>query len=37
MLHACIQRFDVTGTVENVLGTKRGLSGQEVKKKINDP
>ena len=26
MLHACVQKFDVTGTVENFLGTKQGLS-----------
>ena len=26
MLHACIQRFDVTGTVQKIFGTKRGLS-----------
>ena len=26
MLHACVQKFDVTDTVENFLGTKRGLN-----------
>ena len=26
MLHACVQRFDATGTVGNFLGTKHGLS-----------
>ena len=26
MFHACVQRFDVMGTVENFLGTKQGLS-----------
>ena len=26
MLYACVQKFDVTGTVENFLGTKRGLT-----------
>ena len=26
MLHACVRTFDVTGTVENFLGTKQGLS-----------
>ena len=26
MLHTCIQRFDVTGTVQKNFGTKRGLS-----------
>ena len=26
MLHTCVERFDVTGTVEKILGTKRGLS-----------
>ena len=25
MLHACVQRFDMTGTVENFLRTKQGL------------
>ena len=25
MLHACVERFDVTGTVGKILGTKRGL------------
>ena len=25
MLHACVRRFDVTGTVGNFLGTKQGL------------
>ena len=25
MLHACVRRFDVTGTVQNILGTKQGL------------
>ena len=26
MLHACVQRFDVTSTVGNFLGTKQGLN-----------
>ena len=26
MLHACVERFDVTGTVGKILETKRGLS-----------
>jgi len=26
MLHACVQRFNVTGAVGNLLGTKQGLS-----------
>ena len=26
MLYACVQKFDVTGTVENFLGTKQGLT-----------
>ena len=26
MLHACVQRFDVTGTVEIFLKTKQGLT-----------
>ena len=26
MLHACVQKFDVTNTVQNFLGTKQGLS-----------
>ena len=26
MLHACVQKFDVTDTVRNFLGTKQGLS-----------
>ena len=26
MLHACVRTFDVTGTVENFLGTKHGLN-----------
>ena len=26
MLHACVERFDVAGTVGKILGTKRGLS-----------
>ena len=25
MLHACVERFDVTSTVVKILGTKRGL------------
>ena len=25
MLHACVRRFDVMGTVQNILGTKHGL------------
>ena len=25
MLHACVQKFDVTGRVENFLGTQQGL------------
>ena len=25
MLHACVQRFDMTGTVEKILGTKQDL------------
>ena len=27
MLHACVRRFDVTGTVEKILETKQGLIG----------
>ena len=30
MLHACVERFDVTGTVGKILGTKRGLIGRFV-------
>jgi len=26
MLHTCIQTFDVTNTVENILKTKQGLN-----------
>ena len=26
MLHACVKKFDATGTVDNFLGTKQGLS-----------
>jgi len=26
MLHGCVRKFDVTGTVENFLGSERGLS-----------
>ena len=26
MLHACVERFDVTGTVGKILGTKRGVA-----------
>jgi len=26
MLHACVEKFDVTGTVGKKLGTKRGLT-----------
>jgi len=26
MFHACVQRFDVMGTVEKLLGTKQSLS-----------
>ena len=26
MLHACVERFDVTGTVGKILGTKWGLN-----------
>ena len=26
MFHTCVQTFDMTGTVENFLGTKQGLS-----------
>ena len=26
MLHACVQKFDMTGTEVNFLGTKQGLS-----------
>ena len=25
MLYACVEKFDVTGTVGKILGTKRGL------------
>jgi len=25
MFHVCVERFDVTGTVGKILGTKRGL------------
>ena len=28
MLHGCVQRFDVMGTVRNFLETKRGLLGR---------
>ena len=26
MFHACVEKFDVTGTVGKILGTKRGLT-----------
>ena len=26
MLHACVRKFDVTDTVQKILGTKYGLS-----------
>jgi len=26
MLYACVRRFDVTGTVEEILGTNQGLN-----------
>ena len=26
MLHVCVKKFDVTGAVENFLGTKQGLN-----------
>ena len=29
MLHACVRIFDVTGNVEKILGTKRGLNENE--------
>ena len=28
MLHACVERFDVTGIAEKFLGTKRGIKLQ---------
>ena len=28
MFHACVEKFDVTDTVGNFLGTKQGLSGE---------
>ena len=28
MFHACVEKFDVTNTVGNFLGTKQGLSGE---------
>jgi len=28
MLHACVQKFDVTGIVENFLETKQSLKKQ---------
>ena len=30
MFHACVQRFDLTGTVQNFLGTKQGLNALEM-------
>ena len=30
MLHACVRRFDVTGTVGNFLGTKHGLNNGKI-------
>ena len=30
MLHVCIRRFDVTGTVQKILETKRGLISSAV-------
>ena len=30
MLHVCIRRFDVTGTVQNFLETKQGLISSAV-------
>jgi len=32
MLYACVRTFDVTVTVENVLGTKQGLKSHGSKK-----
>ena len=32
MLHACVERFDVTDTVGKILGTKRVLSEDEISK-----
>ena len=29
MLHACVQRFDVIGTVGNFLGTKQSLRNKK--------
>ena len=34
MLHACVRRFDVTGTVGNFLGTKHGLNSLVLVPKI---
>ena len=31
MLHACVKKFDATGTVEIFLGTKQGLNGSFTK------
>ena len=28
ILHACVQRFDVMGTVDNFLGTKQGVNDE---------
>ena len=34
MFHACVRIFNVTGTVENFLGTKQGLSYATVESRI---
>ena len=34
MFHACVRIFNVTGTVENFLGTKQGLSYATVDSRI---
>ena len=31
MLHACVQRFDMTGTIENFLETKHGHKAGKIR------
>ena len=35
MLHTCVQKFDVTGTVENFLGTKQGRTGNMKSERVS--
>ena len=37
MLHVCVQKFDVTGTVQIFLGTKRSLKSKPPMMKIKPP